>query len=37
MKKFYDITLNMVLIIVVVAIAIAVIYVTCIKDKSDKE
>lgn len=37
MKKFYDITLSMALIIVVVAIAITVIYVTCIKNRTNKK
>ena len=37
MKRYLDVTLNVVLIVVIVAIVITVIYYTCIKDKSDKE
>ena len=37
MKRFLDVTLNVVLIIVVLAIMISVIYYVWIKNRSDKE
>ena len=37
MKRYFDLTLNVVLIVVIVAIVITVIYYTCIKDRTNKK